>query len=88
MQSLRRYMQTFQTDTTGVCEAFEHSSIKGGGLAEKPRLLGRRFGLVVVQALLRGHEQGQMCQPLQPGGLVQQKERATCGFSCRCVTAH
>ncbi|KAL3150070.1 hypothetical protein ABBQ38_013416 [Trebouxia sp. C0009 RCD-2024] len=31
-----------QADTTGVCEGW-HSSIKGGGLAKKSRLLGRRL---------------------------------------------
>ena len=30
-----------QQDTTGACEGW-HSSIKGGGLAEKRRLIGRR----------------------------------------------
>ena len=31
-----------QTDTTGMCEGW-HLSIKGGGLAEKSRLRGRRL---------------------------------------------
>lgn len=34
-------MRHAQQDTTGACEGW-HSSIKGGGLAEKRRLIGRR----------------------------------------------
>ncbi len=37
-----RNVRHAQQDTTGACEGW-HSSIKGGGLAEKRRLIGRRI---------------------------------------------